>query len=541
MSFKSSDYLGRLAKMQHSDYVTGYLQLGEVLKSLSIHPQSFEISKQNFFDSPITELTSSGVKHTKAPFGARGKSACSMVQTCQLHKGYFGRTAKRIESSEYLQFWIGFSTAYGRFYQFQLMKDATALWGSAIYAREQAVISGNSLSDLCTKNSINVSPLESIIEGKHHYGVFIDIPLCEIDRQATAATPFYYRIPFDITFSGVLDLYQLNPIFNSFPVLTRNYATLHLQLCIQDLLQDLKVVWLNKNDTILNNHLAHHMTPPEKPDIVYLLSGDDAEDLSGFDKTRGSMLSIMSFSNIKSLFMTFAMQQYPTWFFPVLFTGLNLVSDQNNVIPQPYKSLNQAIDEQMFDCFVDQDVVSAPSDLYHSPTFENLNIDDKKNYYGLIDNADQYKTANIFYLTTLCSGNKAIRTLYLNKYMLAWKLATDDSLIHRFNSSKLGSRTNIQMILQGNLTKGIIETTNVGPSQNQNDFKQFIGTRAYPDPTKVSITPMMHYLCDAFVRIIFDDSSMPNVLNIDVIGELAGGAIKPQLMQKQIYFSPTYL
>ncbi|KAA6373264.1 MAG: hypothetical protein EZS28_031211 [Streblomastix strix] len=63
---------------------------------------------------------------------------------------------------------------------------------------------------------------------------------------------------------------------------------------------------------------------------------------------------------------------------------------------------------------------------------------------------------------------------------------------------------------------------------NQNDFKQFIGTRAYPDPTKASITPVMHYLRDAFVRIIFDDSSMPQVLNIDVIGELAGGTIKPQ-------------
>ncbi|KAA6398175.1 MAG: hypothetical protein EZS28_006298 [Streblomastix strix] len=84
MSFKSSDYLGRLAKMQHSDYVRGYMQLGEVLKSPSIYPQSFEISKQNFFDSPITELTSSGVKYTRAPLGARGKSAYSMVQTCQM-------------------------------------------------------------------------------------------------------------------------------------------------------------------------------------------------------------------------------------------------------------------------------------------------------------------------------------------------------------------------------------------------------------------------------------------------------------------------
>ncbi|KAA6379099.1 MAG: hypothetical protein EZS28_025375 [Streblomastix strix] len=249
---------------------------------------------------------------------------------------------------------------------------------------------------------------------------------------------------------------------------------------------------------------------------------------SGFDNTSGSMQSIMSFSNIKALFMTFAMPQYPTWFFPVLFTRHNLVIDQKNVISQPYKSLNQATNGQMFDCFVDQDVVSAPSGLYHSLTFENLNIDDKKNYYGMINNTDQYKTANIFYLTTLYSGSKAIKTLYPNKYMLAWKLATDDSFMRGYINSKIEQRTNIQVILQGNLTKGIIDTTNISPLQNQNNFKQFIGTRAYPDPTKASITPMMHYLCDAFVRIMFVDSTMPQVLNIDVIGELAGGAIKPQ-------------
>ncbi|KAA6377362.1 MAG: hypothetical protein EZS28_027112 [Streblomastix strix] len=204
----------------------------------------------------------------------------NMSQTAQ---GYFGKTAQGVESSEHLQFWIGFPTACGPFFQFQLKKDATALWGSAIYAREYALISGNSLCDLCTKNSVSVSLLESIIEGKRHCGVFIDIPLCKIDRQAAAATvgtSFYYRITNNITFSGVLDLNQLNPIFNSFPVLTRNYATLHLQLQIQDFLQDLKVVWLNKNDIIQNNHSAYHMISTDKPDIVYLLSGDDAYDLS---------------------------------------------------------------------------------------------------------------------------------------------------------------------------------------------------------------------------------------------------------------------
>ncbi|KAA6394002.1 MAG: hypothetical protein EZS28_010470 [Streblomastix strix] len=527
----------------------------------------------------------------------------------QVSQSYYGKTAGGIVESEHLQFWLGFSTADGPFYQFQLLKEATALWGFAIYAREQAVISWNSLSDLCTKNSVSVSPLESIIYGKRHCGVFIDIPLCENDRQsisATVGTPFYNKIPIDITFSGVHDLNQLNLIFNSFLVLTRNFATLHLQLWIEDFLQDLMVVWLNKNDIIINNHLAYHIIPLEKVDIVNLSTDEDSTGieyhkynvkilnmqnaavgdkipqnsifqigtvkfdifeiqnvcinieneeaiinliqqqkiinfttqvfriqssnlpLSGFDKNSGSMQSIMPFSIIKVQFMTFAISQNPKWFFPVLFTGLNFVIDQNNIIPQPYKQLNQATNGQMFDCFIDQEFVSAPSDLTHSLTFENLNIDDKKNYQRRIDNSDQYKIANIFYLTTLYSGRKAVRTLYPNKYKLAWKLATDDSFMKRINNSKIGSRTNIQVILQRNLTKGLIDTINIIPLKNKNDFKEFIRTRAYPDPTKAFITPMMHYLCDASFRIIFDDSTMTQVLNTDIIRELAGGAIKPQ-------------
>ncbi|KAA6365524.1 MAG: hypothetical protein EZS28_038949 [Streblomastix strix] len=46
--------------------------------------------------------------------------------------------------------------------------------------------------------------------------------------------------------------------------------------------------------------------------------------------------------------------------------------------------------------------------------------------------------------------------------------------------------------------------------------------RSYPDPTKASITPMLRYLCDAFMRITFDNNLDPQVLNIDVIGELGG-------------------
>ncbi|KAA6362124.1 MAG: hypothetical protein EZS28_042349, partial [Streblomastix strix] len=426
--------------MQHSNYISGYMQLGEVLKTLSIHAQSFAVSKQQFFDQPINQLTSSGVRYTRAPLAARGTATCSMVQTCQVNwtitipanilaiqlnrcevqgadanqlnarvnfnaqanpitpndkdmqqanQFYYGKAADSPENSEHLKFWLGFSTACGPFNQFAILRDAQNLWDTAIYAREQAVICSNSLTDLCTNNSVSVSPLESIIAGKRHCGVFIDIPLCDIDRAAAADTPYFYLIPHDITFSGVLGLNQLNPIFNSFPVLTRSYASLFLQLWVQDFLQDLKIVWLNKSDVMGNNHLAYAMIPPEKPDIVYLLSRLEDEDplnySAGFQTVSGSMQSIMSFANIKALFMTFAMPQYLTWFFPILFYNFNLVVDQKNLIPQPYKALTQATNSQMFDCFVDQDVVSAPSDLYHSLTFENINANDKDDFYGHVD------------------------------------------------------------------------------------------------------------------------------------------------------------
>ncbi|KAA6380679.1 MAG: hypothetical protein EZS28_023795, partial [Streblomastix strix] len=72
--------------------------------------------------------------------------------------------------TEVLRFWLGFSTACGPFNQFAICKDSTKLWDTSIYAREQAIICSNSLSDLGTNNSVSVSPLESIIQGKRHCG-----------------------------------------------------------------------------------------------------------------------------------------------------------------------------------------------------------------------------------------------------------------------------------------------------------------------------------------------------------------------------------
>ncbi|KAA6396881.1 MAG: hypothetical protein EZS28_007591 [Streblomastix strix] len=106
----------------------------------------------------------------------------------------------------------------------------------SIYAREQANVVANSLLVICINNSVSVSSLESIARGRRQCRIFLDIPV-----DAFAAGNFNFKINQAITIAGVLDLNQLNRIFNSFPALTRYFASLYLQLWTQDFLQDLKI------------------------------------------------------------------------------------------------------------------------------------------------------------------------------------------------------------------------------------------------------------------------------------------------------------
>ncbi|KAA6388639.1 MAG: hypothetical protein EZS28_015835 [Streblomastix strix] len=503
MSFSASQYIQKLAKVQLSDYISTYSATSEILRQASIHPQSFQLSRQEFFDQRVPQLRNDGQRYIRAPLGARGNITCSIAQSCQVSwqitipkerlalqinltataaptteglararvnfnglddpQADWARTVEIGEEDNQLP------TNPGE--RIKLWIDNTKLWETSIYAREQAVIAANSLSDLRTDNSVSVSSLESIVRGRRHCEIFLDIPVSEV-----AAVSFNYKFPFDITIVGVLDLNLLNPIFNSFSVLTRNYASLYLQLQTQDFLQDLKVVYLNKSDTMGNEYLAYQMIPPKKPDIIYLLNtvvsayrsfsvrlvnmeGKEATErrptnsisqikdarfnkldiinvgfnmeneyaiidmirnqkilnfptqiirtqstnfpFRRFVSSGGSMQSIMSYSNIKALFIRFDMNQYPTWFFPVLFQKFNLEIDQRHLIQQEYTLLNLTVTSQMFECFVEQDLVSAPSDLYHSLNFQNRTINEgDDSYYGKMGNNFQERE-NIFYNTTL--------------------------------------------------------------------------------------------------------------------------------------------
>ncbi|KAA6369157.1 MAG: hypothetical protein EZS28_035316 [Streblomastix strix] len=62
-------------------------------------------------------------------------------------------------------------------------------------------------------------------------------------------------------------------------------------------------------------------------------------------------------------------------------------------------------------------------------------------------------------------------------------------------------------------------------TDNQNTLAGFMGTRSYPMSWQVDQTPMFRYLCDAVIRIMFDDNPEPQVLNLEVIGEFSGSII----------------
>ncbi|KAA6380967.1 MAG: hypothetical protein EZS28_023504, partial [Streblomastix strix] len=393
-----------------------------------------------------------------------------------------------------IKFLLGFSTACGPFSQIAISKDSQKLWDTSIYAREQAIIASNSLTDQCTSNSVTVSPLEM--------------------------------------FTGVMDLNQLNPIFNNFPVLTRNYASLAAAVAYDrynvrlvnmegqanaermpsatiSQIKDAKFTELYINNlcfNIENEAVIGDMIRNTKlinfPTQVLRTSSSNYP-ASNIGDGGGFIQTIMSFANIKSLFVTFAMPQYPIWFFPVLFKNIDLIIDQRHVIPSAYPALKQDVCGQMFDCFVDQDVVSASPNLYHSLVFENQHVDDKNYPYGIeIDQTDGElrQVSNVFYNITLYNGTKAIKTLYPNKFMLAWKLATDDPFMRGYNSSKIGSKTNIQVQIGFTPVNNICTDEMIRPADiDQNDFKYFTSTRCYPNIKNVKLTPITLYLCDGIV------------------------------------------
>ncbi|KAA6373113.1 MAG: hypothetical protein EZS28_031360 [Streblomastix strix] len=142
--------------------------------------------------------------------------------------------------------------------------------------------------------------------------------------------------------------------------------------------------------------------------------------IARFEPSSGQIQSIMSFSNIKAMFMTFAIQQYPTWLFPMLFHNIDLIIDQRHTVPFPYEAHTQATN-------------------------------------GIVDN---------------------------------YKIDYDNLIL-----------------------------------ENQSTLAGFMGTRSYPMCWQTGQIPMLHFPCDDIIRIMFDNNPDPQVLNLEVIGEIGGSMI----------------
>ncbi|KAA6356643.1 MAG: hypothetical protein EZS28_047830 [Streblomastix strix] len=96
-----------------------------------------------------------------------------------------------------------------------------------------------------------------------------------------------------------------------------------------------------------------------------------------------------------------------------------------------------------------------------------------------------------------------------------------------YNSTKIGARTNIQVQIGFTPIDNICTDEVIRPDLiDQNDFKYFTSTKCYPHIKIVKLTPLTHYLCDGVVRIMFDDNPDPQVLSLEVIGEIEGSVIR---------------
>ncbi|KAA6399964.1 MAG: hypothetical protein EZS28_004503 [Streblomastix strix] len=357
MSFASSDYLKRLAQAQHSDYINSYSQFQEVMQTQTIVAQSFNFSKQQFYDQLVTQLTNDGAHYTRAPLGARGLSTCSCVQTCQIswqiqipantlaiqvngiksngaavtmESGVENNQQRYNIDEEHIKFWLGFSTACEPFNQIAICKDLQKLWDTSIYARMQAIFASNSLTNECTANFVTVSPPESIVQGKRHCGSngselakpYLQ-QLSRIDQNLCLIAYITLDERFLIRPEGKKPdiIYLKNRAYNE-------YASYAIRLVNMEGKPNTTTIPTAtiKNEAVIVDMIRQTRLVNFPTQILCTQSSN--YPASNIADGGGFIQSIMSFANIKSIFFTFAMPQYPTWVFPVLFKNIDLIIDQ---------------------------------------------------------------------------------------------------------------------------------------------------------------------------------------------------------------------
>lgn len=292
----NQNLVDKFASVLSSDVLSSYTDLEAVLGSKNIVPGSFAEYRTQCTDMERVQLNSSnGQLFTRLRLGPAVN--CTHPTTNQIrweftipansigvqlypHETQSTFTPTNCNtlgfngSDNVLRFWIGYANAAQIASEVAITyQGAVPGWDSGLFNEEHTMLAQHSLSNAIHENSVTLTSIDALFEkSSSGCGTIIEIPLQDI-HDAGGVT--LYTIPTPITISGIIDLNQLNPIFNHFPIMTPAFNNVWLRLRMNNFLRSLVKVPLDKINAGTGKYIPIQFTPPEKPDVIIINTNAD--------------------------------------------------------------------------------------------------------------------------------------------------------------------------------------------------------------------------------------------------------------------------
>lgn len=296
----NQNIVDKFASILSSDVLSAYSDLQAVLAERNIVPGSFRYSQNQCTDMQRDQLNSSnGQLFTRLRLGPVVN--CTHPSTNQIRWEFtipansmgiqlmnsfdaggnrrndlFGYTngdplpnLNAIDignTPEKLRIWIGYCNAAQIASEVAITYQGSVPgWDSGLFNEEHTMLAQHSLSNAIHENSAVLTSLDALFEkSSPGCGTIIEVPFSTLRGVADPT----YVIPTPITISGIIDLNQLNPIFNHFPIMTPAFSNVWIRLRMNNFLRSLQKVVLNKMNPVTGEYLPIQYTPPEKPDVI---------------------------------------------------------------------------------------------------------------------------------------------------------------------------------------------------------------------------------------------------------------------------------
>lgn len=329
MSFsKEANISDKLSSLIDTDIMSSYMDMENVMSAKNIVPGSFRYQQDECVDNvlsvldsnrggiftrvrlgPIQDSTHPSLNQIEWSFqipanslgiqlmpaaavtpdifvgaannGADGGLLSLMEGTIVAHFAGIPKAANG--GSEKLRIWLGYQNAALIANQVDICANGSSPGiTSGNFNYQHSLISSMSLSDSITKNSVTITSIEDLLsKSSAAVGVILEIPLNTISVAADAEANdalYTYLIPEPITISGIIDLNQLDPILNNFPILTPGFNNMYLRFQMNNFLQNLEKACLNLTNPVTGTTLPFQMNPPEKPSVICLPYYESAQN-----------------------------------------------------------------------------------------------------------------------------------------------------------------------------------------------------------------------------------------------------------------------